>query len=109
MCPSVEPMSPRGPTKDEQVAGAWWVATDPEHRVAGVLERDSAGHGVLRLEDVLVEPPGGERRRRQSEPIPLNLGDTGSGIGRVSLIDCFESNRSNAEGWAPGPKSQSFA
>jgi hypothetical protein len=101
-------MSRRGSDEPERITGAWWVASDPNKRVPGVLERKPAGHGVLRVEGVLVRPPH-ELAPIDPEPIALILGETGDGRGRVSLIDCYESDRSNTEGWAPGPSSQSFA
>lgn len=101
-------MPQRAFKKDRPIAGAWWVATNPERRVPGVLERNAAGNGVLSLEDILVESPTDEDRRARIAPIPLILGETGIPTRRVSLFDCHEVGRRNAKGWAPGPKTHRF-
>ncbi len=95
------------PIDERPVPGNWWIPDNPGRRVPGVLERRPAGHGVLRLNDVLLEPPGNDFWRLRSEPIPLILGDTG-GLRTVSLINCFEFDRSSPLSRAPGPKSQTF-
>lgn len=107
-CRSVVAVPPTQIDEGREIAGLWWLPSNPAHRVAGVLGRGPAGNGVLRLENVLMEPEPSNRIPSDPTQTPLIVGETGSGPHGVTLIDCYESHRWNAEGWTPGPKSQSF-
>jgi len=86
--------------------GVWWIPSEPERKVAGILRRDASGGGELTLEDALVVP---EPRQGNVDPVPTIHGASATGAEEFLLVDNYETRRENIGSELLGPRTQAFS
>lgn len=84
--------------QERSFEGYWWLPSDPDRQIAGILSEEPSGGSYLHLLGCFTEGP----RHPDNEFYPVICGSA-AGAGRVLLAKCLLSNWSDA-----GDRTQSY-